>query len=156
MAQGPEMALKWGMHQRVIKPSRFNRLILEETKSGAASIAVVRETAEFFGWDKAFPEWSERWKDDYPGGRRRHTFGSPNPYWVQGGKRLRICRSKRKTGYPQGKTHCFRLIGAWSNRHLVQLAVVAGDKFEWMERPNGERIDRDEWLSLAQREKPPA
>ena len=134
----------------------FVKLQLSSDRSGAQSVVVQKETAEYFGWDKAFPEWSEatRVRPDgtsYPGRSLRPIAGL-----YRGGKRLRICRAEKKTGYPQGKTHCFRLLGCWSRKHLIQLAAVAGDKFEWMEDTRYKRVDRDVWLSLAERVKPPA
>lgn len=134
---------------------KFTRLVLAEEKSGPVSVTVVRETAEFFGWDKAFPEWNARFQPDYPGGKKTGRWSMRDPNWEPGGKRLRICRSKSKTGHPQGKTHCFRLKGPWSNRHLIALASVAGEKFEWMEGRNYARIDRKKWLASAHLVKPP-
>ena len=140
-----------GMHQ-----SRFHRLVLEEHKSGPVSVVVVRETAELFGWDTAFPEWNARFRDDYGPGRRVGRLSMADPRNVSGGRRLRICRSKTKNGHPRGSTHCFRLIGPWSNRHLIALAAAAGERFEWMEGKNHARISREKWLARAERVKPPA
>lgn len=134
----------------------FIKLQLNSDRSGAQSVVTQKATAEFFGWDKAFPEWSEatRVRPDgspYPGRSLRKVHSL-----YRGGDRLRICRSKTKKGTPQGMTHCFRMCGCWSRKHLVQLAEVAGDKFEWMEDTRYKRVDRDVWLSLAGRGKPPA
>ena len=129
----------------------FVRLALGSDRSGEKSVVVKRATAEFFGWDKAFPEWTEsiRYRADgtpYTGGTLRNSRTLHH-----GGKRLRICRAKSKTGYPQGKTHCFRMVGTWSRKHLVKLAAVAGEKFEWMEDTRYQRVDRDVWLSLVKK-----
>ena len=64
---------------------------------------------------------------------------------------MRICRSKRKSGHPAGKCNRFRIVGNVSNAQLVELAAVAGDKFEWMTKKNGDRIDREEWLRVARK-----
>ena len=128
---------------------KFLKLVIDRTASGAKTVVVQKETAEYFGWDKAFEEWTPqtRLRPDgtrvkYAGAFRRH------PYFL-GGDRLRICRDASTGGNPAGKTHCFRMQGDWSKRHLVQLAVVAGDKFEWMEGPRGQRIRREVWQSWA-------
>lgn len=127
----------------------FSRLVIEEARTGPVSCTVQTATAEFFGWEQAFPGWLERFQADYPPGRVRNQPSMKNPLKAKGGKRLYICRDKSTTGHPGGKTHCFRMKGAWSRKHLVQLAVVAGEKFEWMESAYGERVKRDDWLALA-------
>ena len=132
----------------------YLKLVLDRDKSGAISVVTQKETAEYFGWDKAFEEW--------PVGAQWHRDG----YWTPnfrttnhdrrwpGGSRLRICRASSKDGYPQGKTHSFRLQGGWSRKHLVQLAAVAGEKFEWMENTRYGKQSRADWLALAERVKP--
>ena len=129
---------------------KYVKLVLEEKSSGAACVITQDATAEFFGWDKAFPGWYERFQDGYPGGKFPRYAGHDHGPRATGGKRLRICRDKRTTGYPAGKTHCFRMKGPWAKKHLVMLAEVAGDKFEWMEGKFGARIRRDEWMALAE------
>lgn len=127
----------------------FLKLVLGENRSGQASVVTQKETAEFFGWDKEFPEWKRRLKsaDEYGGWL---PFEPLRPDWrFRGGHRLRICRSKKKHGHPRGRTHSFRMQGCWSRRHLVELAYVAGDKFEWMENKQYKRVDRAVWHSLA-------
>ena len=127
----------------------FLKLVLGENSSGQASVVTQKETAEYFGWADEFPVWRVRYKNPNGNGGW-HAFQPLVPDWRhRGGHRLRICRSKRKTGYPQGLTHCFRMQGCWSRKHLVELAYVAGDKFEWMENKSRRRVDRDVWLSLA-------
>lgn len=126
----------------------FAHLMLEETENSRISVVTQVATAELFGWDTAFPRWKPV-THTRPDGTEffyMHPRVIRNPA-VKGGKRLRICRDPKKSGYPAGKTHCFRMKGAWSNRHLVMLAEVAGEKFEWMEGRHGERIDRDVWLA---------
>lgn len=127
----------------------FVKLILQETKGGTVSVTTQDATAEHFGWDKAFPEWNERFQDGYPGGKRAKLAGAGGGPGAHGGDRLRICRGKSTSGYPGGLTHCFRMKGPWSRKHLVMLAEIAGDKFEWMEGQYGARIRRDVWMSLA-------
>ena len=134
----------------------FIKLNLDADKAGAKCVVTQRETAEFFGWDKAFPEFrlSTRYRRD------GSTYEQPtlrrDKSLHKGGDRLRICRAPSKKGHPKGMTHCFRMTGAWSRKHLVQLAVVAGDKFEWMEDTRYRRVSRDVWLALAPRVKPPS
>lgn len=122
----------------------FTKLVVGEVGGSLVSATTQIETARFFGWDKEFEEWRARWKNDgwHPG----------EPVWRdrrrRGGDRRRICRSKSKAGYPRGMTHCFRMTGPWSRKHLVELARVAGNKFEWMEAWNYKKVDREVWLSF--------
>ena len=133
----------------------FIKLVVGQTGASQVSVACQVETARYFGWDTAFPEWKPRWSCD--GIRSTTVVGA---HWNRdirrhGGDRRRICRDPSKKGWPAGKTHAFRMIGPWSRRDLVELARVAGDKFEWMEDKRYKRIDRSVWLSLAERKKPP-
>lgn len=133
----------------------FIKLNLDDGSARPTSVVVQRQTAEYFGWDKAFPEFrlstrirSDGSSYDTPTLRRDKSLH-------RGGDRLRICRAASTSGNPAGKTHCFRMVGSWSRKHLAKLAAVAGDKFEWMEAEYGARIRRDDLLALASREKPP-
>ena len=134
---------------------RYLKLDLGGPVESRGSLNVKRETAEYFGWDKAFPEFHERRPRDAEGkmsmGIRNWRQKDPGG---QGGKRLRICRSTSKTGHPAGMTHTFRIQGNVTNAMLIAMAQVAGEKFEWMEKKNGSRIDRETWLQAAG-EKPP-
>ncbi len=126
----------------------FHVMLLDETPHQRVSLITQRETAELFGWDTAFPEWKPQTHIG-PDGREWFYMQrgcGPSGAW-RGGKRLRICRDKRKKGYPGGMTHCFRLKGPWTNRHLKSIASVAGEKFEWMENRQLKRVDRDDWLA---------
>lgn len=134
----------------------FVKLQIGADKSGAQSVAVQRATAEFFGWDKAFPEWSAATRVHPDGTPYSGRSLRPIPGLYRGGKRLRISRAASKHSAERGKVHAFRMIGCWSRKDLVKLAAVAGDKFEWMEDTRYMRVDRDVWLSLAERMKPPA
>jgi hypothetical protein len=126
----------------------FLKLVVAQQGKNQISVVTQKETAEYFGWDKAFPEHRPQWKNpDGSGGWHPCVKWQPDKKF-SGGQRLYICRDKSKQGHPQGKTHCFRMHGSFSRKHLVELARVAGDKFEWMEGKYGARIDRADWLAL--------
>ena len=127
----------------------FLKLVLEERPKNRISVVVVKETAEYFGWDKAFPEWTPPTHIGSDGKPRRYARSTSKCRHYRGGDRLRICRVASTGGNPAGYTHSFRLVGAWSRKHLAALAQVAGDKFEWMENASYQRMKRDYWLSLA-------
>lgn len=127
----------------------FENLVVRRTNAGdAVSLRVVKETADYFGWTEAFEDFTKSRKafmgDRYNAYHPRIAKGAS-----MGGRRHRICRDPSKKGMPAGKTNCFRIVGPWLRRDLVQLAVVAGEKFEWMEGFYGERISREDWLSWA-------
>ena len=126
----------------------FRKYVLQERAKSLITVTTQRETAELFGWDTAFEEYELPTHTDLSGNQRIYVHPAGKYKNLHsGGKRLRICRSKRKTGYPAGLTHCFRMKGAFSEKHLKMLAQVAGEKFEWMEGRYGERISRADWLA---------
>ena len=127
----------------------FSNLVIRRTNAGdAVSIRVVKETADYYGWSEAFEDYTKSRKD-FLGDRYNAFCPSLGKGALRGGRRHRICRDPSKKGMPAGKTNCFRIVGPWSRKDFVQLAVVAGDKFEWMEGQYGERISREDWLALA-------
>ena len=131
----------------------FVHLILQYMNKADASVVVQKPTADYFGWTDAFPHYL----DPRPGtddvGKRRFRVSLSNDPRKPGGQRLYICRNKSKMGFPAGETHCFRMRGPWSRKHLVMLAEAAGDKFEWMEGQYGARISRSDWESLWSKDK---
>lgn len=125
----------------------FRKYVLAERNDGLITCTTQYETANLFGWDTAFPEWSPKIHIDENG--KRFFYMHPSSKYRNlhsGGHRLRICRSKSKTGYAAGMTHCFRMKGAFSKKHLKMLAAVAGEKFEWMENQRRKRVSREIWL----------
>ena len=127
----------------------FLKLVIDRSASGAKTVVVQKETAEYFGWDKAFEEWTPQTQLKPDGTRRKYVGAFRRHPYFPGGDRLRICRVASTGGNPAGQTHCFRMQGDWSRKHLVALAAAAGDKFEWMEGLHGQRIRRDEWQAFA-------
>ena len=122
-------------------------LTLADDGKNTTKLITQRETAEYFGWDTAFPEWNPRIRVLDDGGRRvsyQSAWAGSNH--GRGGKRLVICRHKSTGGSPRGMTHCFRIKGNFSNSHLRLMAEVAGDRFEWMETKYHERRRREAWL----------
>ena len=125
----------------------FVCLVLRENSSGSVKLITQKATAEYFGWDTAFPEWTPQIRVSGDGGRsvsfQSVRVGSNHR---TGGKRLVICRDKSTGGSPRGKTHCFRIKGKFSDGDLRRMAVAAGDRFEWMETRFHERRRRSVWL----------
>lgn len=126
----------------------FIKLVIDSDRSGAKSVICKRETAAYFGWDKAFEEFEKSTRYRKDGTPYTQTGPRKDRTLYHGGTRLRICRVASKNGQPAKYTHYFRMLGNYSRKHLVQLAAVAGDKFEWMENTRFARVDRDVWLAL--------
>ena len=130
------------------KNDPFTRRVLEVKGKNKICLICKTSIAELFGWDTAFPEWSPPIHIRPDGSQffyvSRKLMGE-NPY--RGGHGIYISRAPSKTGHPGGKTHRFRLIGPWAKRHQVQLAEIAGEKFQWMEDRQGRRVSREKWLA---------
>lgn len=126
----------------------FTRLIIQERRDGPISVVCQKETADYFGWSSEFDPWLDRYRPDYYYGPIKNQARLRNDPRHPGGKRLFICRDKSTTGHPQGSTHCFRMRGSFSRKHLVELARVARGKFEWMEGQYGARIRHAQWMDL--------
>ena len=125
----------------------FTRRVLEVRGDRQVCLICKASIAERFGWDTSFPEWSPPFQV-LPDGSRRYTV---TPHGVgqrryRGGDAIYISSAETKSGHPTGKTYRYRLIGSWCKRHQVQLAEVAGEKFEWMENRKGLRVSRADWL----------
>jgi hypothetical protein len=127
---------------------KFLKLLLEDRPGAAVSCVVPATTAEYFGWDKAFPEFDAVARTTKDGRKSFGIFRQNRDPRYPGGTRLRICRVASKHGQPARMTHTFRMQGSFANRHLRQLAVVAGDRFEWMDTKQYRRTDRKLWLSF--------
>ena len=146
---GPKVAARKGRSsvQSVMAYYDFRKYVLQERSDGLITCTTQYETAQLFGWDKAFAEYSLPTHIG-PDGNTHFYIHPAGKYrnLHSGGHRLRICRSKRTTGYAAGLTHCFRMKGGFSRKHLKMLAEVAGEKFEWMETKERKRVSRDVWL----------
>ena len=127
----------------------FTKRVIGESKSGQASVVCLTTTAERFGWDKAFEEWTPRTRVRPDGSRVIYPGMLESHRYFPGGDRLLICTSKSTKASPRGQTFAFRMQGDWSRKHLVALAVAAGENFEWMETAYHERLSREEWQALA-------
>ena len=129
--------------------SHFCRLLVHRPEGGSdTSICMVRNNAEALGLTNAFPEWSPRPIDpDRPRIVRMYgPKGGRNGR--QGGKRLRVCRSPIKQGWPSAMTHCFRVIGPASKLQLSKVAAAIEIDWHWMETQFHERLDKECWLSI--------
>ena len=125
----------------------FVKLTVEDYGHRTVNVVCVKETAEYFGWDKAFPEWRPRTHIGPSGGELIYLNRRQNEWCWPGGVKHRICRHVSKHSYPKQATNVFRMQGAYSAKHLKALAVAAGNKFEWMSTRKGERVSRAVWQS---------
>ena len=125
----------------------FLKLLIEDRPGAAVSCVVPATTANYFGWDTAFPGFDATARTTADGRKSYGVFRRNADPRYPGGTRLRICRVASRSGMPAGQTHTFRMQGSFANRHLKTLAEVAGEKFEWMETKQLRRKSRADWLS---------
>ena len=122
-------------------------LLLGQTKSGnAKTLHALRTTADYYGWTKKFEPWvgEIQFFEGSRGflldsGRRGHPQCSS-------GRRLRICRSPVKGGFPAGFTNAFKVTSNTGLFDLAELAYFTDVDWEWMESLDGERVSRDRWI----------
>lgn len=104
----------------------------------------LKETAKFYGWDKAFPTVIAT-KNEASGGM---GFRDPGRRGLKtsAGKLHYICRSPKTQGTPKGMTNRF---GVSSNATTQDLALIAEKTqvdWYWMTAKYGERRSREKWL----------
>lgn len=130
-----------------LNPMHYLKLLLEDRPGAAISCVVLAPTAQFYGWDTAFPEFDAVERTNRDGIKTRGIFRMDQDQRFPGGHRHRICRSTSKNGWPAGQTNSFRMQGAYSRKHLQMLADVAGDKYEWITLQKGTKVSRAIWQS---------
>jgi len=106
----------------------------------------LRETAEFYGWYDAFPH-SDLPADPAELTRQYVNYSTKRFRPEIGGKKLRICRSNDRNGYPAGKTNRFRVSGNCTNRNLLDVAMNTSIPFGWMETFGQQRKSFDWWMN---------
>ena len=129
--------------------THYVRLLVDRPENGIdTSICMVRNNAEALGLTNAFREWSPRPIDPSRPGIVRMPGAKGGRNGRQGGKRLRICRSPIKQGWPSAMTHCFRVIGPCSKLKLSKVAAAIESDWHWMETQFHERLEKDCWLAI--------
>ena len=121
-------------------------LKLGETKSGKPKkLHALRATANYYGWLEYFPEWTFQPEFEQGGrlfgidpGRRGHPQCSS-------GRRLRICRSPSKDGFPAGFTNAFKVTSNTGLLDLAELAHFTTVDWEWMQDVSYQRVSRADW-----------
>ena len=127
--------------------AEFVTLKLGETKGGAAKkLHALRSTANYYGWLEKFEEWTfqaEFVEGERSYGRDPGRRGHPQ---CSSGRRLRICRSASKDGFPAGFTNAFKVTSNTGLFDLAELAYFTNVDWEWMETPTSGRVSRERWL----------
>lgn len=124
----------------------FVTLKLGETKSGnAKTLHAYRSTANYYGWPESFPLWIGEPASTQGG--RTYLFqpsrrGHPQ---CSSGRRIRICRSPSKNGFPAGFTNAFKVSSNVGLFDLAELAHFTKVNWEWMQDLTGNRINRSDW-----------
>lgn len=132
-----------------MREPHYVRLLVDRPERGPdTSICMQRTNARAFGLMDAFPIWSPRPLD--PSRPRIVRMYGPKggQNGRQGGKRLRLCRSPIKQGWPREMTHCFRVIGPCSKLKLSKVAAAIQVDWHWMETEFHERLEKSCWLAI--------
>ena len=121
-------------------------LKIGETKSGKAkTLHALRSTADYYGWTEQFPVWTGQIQSSQ--GERGYLLdpGRRGHPQCSSGKRLRICRSPSRDGYPAGFTNAFKVTANTGLFDLAELAHFTKVDWEWMETPTSGRVSRADW-----------
>ena len=121
-------------------------LKLGETKSGnVKTLHALRSTADYYGWTEKFEPWIG--KIQFLQGDRafllqpsRRGYEAWSP-----GRRLRICRSPSKNGFPAGFTNAFKVSSNTGLFDLAELAHFTKVDWEWMQDTAYQRVSRVDW-----------
>lgn len=130
-------------------PDEFVKLTIFRDSAGRARwVRALKATADFYGWTDTF----ERWVPNGGSQNGSYTF-IQKPHRDSknnrgGGKRLRICRSKSRSGNPAGLTNEFTISNSCRLIDLAELAHFTKGDWHWMSTPTGERVTRDRWEAM--------
>ena len=121
-------------------------LKLGQTKSGKPKkLHALRATANYYGWLEKFEEWTLEPEFEQGGrlfGRDPGRRGHPQ---CSSGRRLRICRSASKDGFPAGFTNAFKVTSNTGLLDLAELAHFTTVDWEWMQDVSYQRVSRADW-----------
>ena len=117
------------------------------SRNNWVKLMVLRKTAEFYGWDRVFPDFIEAQQFERPG-------FLVNPYLKANyrgyrGHRLRICRhATSRQGNPARLTNAFRVSLNATVNDLYAIAQAVSIDYGWMENKNGYRRPKAEWDAI--------
>lgn len=125
----------------------FLTLVLKTEGNGnQVWIKGVKETLEYYGWDKHYDVWLPKGLRE---GRRvsfSNRFG--RKFGSYGGQSLRVSRSASKQGHEAGKTNVIRIHSHVTNKDLAELVALAAHPISWMENKVYRRVPHDEWMAI--------
>ena len=106
-------------------------------------LSTLKETAAFYGWDKAFPTLQEL-KQQTAGTPYVHDVGRKG--WKNGGGvQLRISRSDSTQGWPKGLTNSFRVSKQATMKDIALIAERTAVDYAWITCLYGGRRPRAWW-----------
>ena len=121
-----------------------------QPEKGSKYLIALRSTADYYGWTKEFEEWTPKFVSSSGDRRFFVDTGRRGGLRLAGGRRHRISRSPKTSGWPAGMTNQFRVSARCGLVDLAELAHFTEGDWHWMEGPFGERISRARWESLYQ------
>ena len=129
--------------------SKYVKLLLERQQGKQDKwLIALRTTADYYGWTEQFPTWTLRPAPGEPPGSRFSMRPGRGEMFCERGRRLRICRSRSRDGYPKGMTNAFKVSRNCGLFDLSEVAHFAQGDWHWMSSPRGGRIGRDRWESI--------
>ena len=128
----------------------FGFVTIRRTKNrNAVRIKARREVIKLLGWgvlDDGTGDWGQAPSGGPYTGTRPYSRVAP---W-KGGVPMRISFDPDKFSTKPGMAFRFRVNKSTTNADLVQIAAATQGDWCWMTNFSGRRIDRAEWLALAQ------
>lgn len=127
----------------------FIKLTIFRDNSGRARwVRSLRSTADYYGWTEMFERWIPNGSKQVGGYTTFQIPSRDSKNQRGGGKRLRICRSKSRSGNPAGLTNEFVISNSMRLIDLAELAHFTKGDWHWMSTPSGERVTRDRWEAM--------
>jgi hypothetical protein len=111
-------------------------------------ISALRSTADYYGWTKEFEIWRPKTLYTQSGYSFSVMPKRQGRGHAVGGKRLRICRSPRKSGNPAGFTNQFKVSNSCRTADLAELANFTQGDWHWMEDLSGKRVSKEHWAEI--------
>ena len=123
-------------------------LIYRETSGRDRYLWAFRATADYYGWTQEFEIWTPKTLYEQGGYKFATAPNRSGRGIANGGKRIRISRSKSTCGNPRGLTNQFTISNSMRMIDLAELANFTQGDWHWMEDLSGQRVSREHWAEI--------
>ena len=127
---------------------RIKLLIYRENSGRDRYLWALRTTADYYGWTKEFEIWTPKTVYEEGGYQFCISPARSGRGIVNGGKKIRICRSKSREGHPAGLTNQFMISNSMRTIDLAELANFTQGDWHWMEDLSGSRVSKEHWAEI--------